>query len=343
MCSLAIALCQGIGHLRQFQTRVFARHGDMPVGADPNEWNLKVVASIFLGELGENMIRKLWVVFLSMAAAAVLTGCIDVETLVKVKADGSGTVDEKVLMKKELVSMMKSMGASLGASEEGESDFSLLDREELEQDAQAMGPGVTLVSAEAVSTDKGEGYLARFAFEDINTLRLNQNPGDRAPSEGGTGDGPEAGKKKEPVSFSFTPGDEPLLVIRPPAEEKASEGIDAKKMSDKAGTEETGDAADEAAQAQAMMMMQQMFDGLRVAIHLEVEGEIVETNATYRDGSRVTLMEMDFSKLIQDPERFQAFVKSDPDSLEDSKELMKDLPGAKVDLNEEIVIRFAAK
>jgi len=288
------------------------------------------------------MIRKLWTLVLSVAAVAALAGCIDVETLVKVKPDGSGTVEEKVLMKKELVAMMQNMGASMGATGETESGFSLLDRDELEKDAQAMGDGVTLISAEALSTDTGEGYLARFAFEDINALRLNQNPGDRAPSEGGQGDGPEVGSKNETLIFSFTPGDEPVLIIQPPVED-TSGTADAKETTGKAGPEaaDAASTADEAAQAQAMMMMQQMFDGLRVAIHLEVEGEIIETNATHRDGSRVTLMEMDFSKLLQDPERFQAFVKSDPDSLEGAKELMKDLPGAKVDLNDEIKIRFA--
>lgn len=294
------------------------------------------------------MIRKLLTVLLSLIVATALTACIDLEMVVKVKPDGSGTVEEKVLMKKALVEMMKNMGNSLAAIEEKEPgaepepEFSLLDREELEEDAKAMGAGVTLVSAEPLSTDSGEGYLARFAFEDINKLRLNQNPGDRAPAEGDPADGPEAGKKKEPLSFQFTPGDEPVLVIRAPAGD-TSDAAGAGEGTDEADTDAADAEEGEEGVAEAMAMMQQMLDGLRVAIHIEVEGEILETNATHREGSRVILMEMDFSKLLQDPERFQAFVKSDPEGMQDAKALMKDLPGAKVDLNEEIEIRFAPK
>lgn len=266
----------------------------------------------------------------ALAVGILLTACVDVETVVHVKPDGSGVVEETVLMKKEMVAMMKSMAAGMG----GGAPAPLLDEAKLQESAAGMGSGVTLLDAEPITTETGEGYRARFAFADINQLRLDQNPGGRAPDAGDTTDGPAAADKEEPVTFLFQAGDEPLLVIRPPREE-------ATEQSPKA--EDSGNAPaglDDPGAQMAMMMMSQFFDGLRVAVYVVPEGEIIETNATHREGSRITLMEMDFGKLLKDPDRFQAFVQQEPDSLEEAKSLMKDLPGVKIDLNPEVQIRF---
>ena len=89
-----------------------------------------------------------------------------------------------------------------------------------------------------------------------------------------------------------------------------------------------------------MGMMSQMFKGMRIAIAIEVEGAIVETNATHRKGSRVTLMEMDFDKLLENQEKFKLFAESKPETFEETKALMKDLPGIKVEMNPEVQIKF---
>jgi hypothetical protein len=226
--------------------------------------------------------------------------------------------------------MIKSMAASMG----GETPAPLLDEAKLQESAAGMGSGVMLLEAEPISTETGEGYRARFAFADINQLRLDQNPGGRAPDAGDTAEGAAAADKEEPVTFLFQGGDEPLLIIRPPRDE----GID--QESKGGGSNEEQATPNDPGAQMAMMMMSQFLDGLRVAVYVVPEGEIIETNATHRQGSRITLMEMDFGKLIQDPARFQAFAQREPDSLEEAKTLMKDLPGVKVDLNPEVKIRF---
>ena len=55
----------------------------------------------------------------------------------------------------------------------------------------------------------------------------------------------------------------------------------------------------------ALQMMRQMFKGMHVAVEVEVEGEIIETNAGFREGSRVTLMDIQFDQILADPERFK--------------------------------------
>lgn len=276
------------------------------------------------------MFARLRSVLAVLVTALVLTACIDVEKVVQVKPDGSGVVEETLLMKKEMVAMMKSMAAGMG----GEAPAPLLDEAKLQESAAGMGSGVTLLDAEPITTATGEGYRARFAFADINQLRLDQNPGGRAPDTGDATDGPAAADKEEPVTFVFQGGDEPLLIIRPPRGQSPG-------PSEKAnGSGQAPSSPDDPGAQMAMMMMSQFFDGLRVAVYVVPEGEIIETTASHREGSRITLMEMDFGKLIQDPARFQTFVQQEPNSLEEAKTLMKDLPGVKVDHNPEVQIRF---
>jgi len=52
-------------------------------------------------------------------------------------------------------------------------------------------------------------------------------------------------------------------------------------------------------------------------------------------------MEMDFGRLIEMPEYLKKFSRSKPQGLEEAMKLMKDIPGVKVDLNEEIFIKFS--
>ncbi len=56
--------------------------------------------------------------------------------------------------------------------------------------------------------------------------------------------------------------------------------------------------ADKAQAAQALAMMKMMMRGLYVDVALNVDGRVIKTNAPYVEGSRVTLMQIDFDKLL---------------------------------------------
>ncbi len=89
----------------------------------------------------------------------------------------------------------------------------------------------------------------------------------------------------------------------------------------------------EGAQGNDQQTEMMMFDGMKIAMSIEVQGDIIETNATHREGSRITLMEMDFSKLLQLPDQFKKFAQANATSLMDAKNLLKNILGIKVDLN----------
>lgn len=271
---------------------------------------------------------------LAALAALVIGGCLDMTTVVHVAPDGSGVVEERLLIKKEVAEMMRSMGEAMGSDAQRPPDSPVLDPQELAQSAQAMGYGVRLLTVEPLETDKGLGYIARFAFEDINQLRLNQNPADRAHAQ----EGAAQAQEKEPIRFAFQSGPEPVLIIRPP-KRRVSLADDGEST---AAAPETPPAPmDDPESRDELMMMQQLLDGLRIKIMVETETEILETNATWRDGQRVTLMALDFSKLLADPVRLKTFADSGARSVEDAKALMQGIPGIEVDLAPEIRIRMA--
>jgi hypothetical protein len=75
-----------------------------------------------------------------------------------------------------------------------------------------------------------------------------------------------------------------------------------------------------------------MFDGFNVAIDLAVDGKIVETNADYVTGSRITLLEVDMDSVLADEAKLRALqsqVKPGM-SLSDIRPYLKDIKGVKV-------------
>ena len=73
---------------------------------------------------------------------------------------------------------------------------------------------------------------------------------------------------------------------------------------------------------------------------MEVDGDISETNATFVDGSEVTIFEMDFRKILENPEKFNEFKKKQPDTFEEMRALLEETPGFKVELEERVKISF---
>lgn len=284
----------------------------------------------------KQVIRVLGVVVILIS----LMGCMQVNTVIKLKSDSSGTIEETVLISKEAVKQMKAMMeqmanqmGKMGGKADIKKSFDIFDEAQLKMKASKMGEGVKYVSGKKVITDKFEGYKAVYAFIDINKIKINQNPGENMPSSPGPGGGGATGKKKEFVKFQFIKGSPATLIIKRPLGKKNSK----MKSSDK---HFKPPQVNEQQEKMMMAQMKKMLEGMKVAITIDIDGTIIQTNATHRKGSRITLMEMDFGKLLGMPEKFKKFTKANPQTLEDAKKLMKDIPGIKVDLNKEIKIKF---
>jgi hypothetical protein len=255
--------------------------------------------------------------------------CIQMESRILVKPDGSGTVEERFLMRKEFVHAMQEMGKAAEAAGEKKdepSPTSLYDEEKLKAKAAEMGEGVTFVAGRKIELEKYEGYTVTYAFKDINTLRINQNPHENTAGVSGEVSQLPA---KEYMTFDFKPGHPCLLTLKSPQKEAPTP------------TEERPSGSEEEPVAEEMPPeVKELFEGMRMAMLLEIQGSIVETNATHVDGTRITLMELDFGKLLEDPKALKVLIEAQKKSLESAKEVIKDLPGIKVDLNKEVLVKF---
>ena len=264
---------------------------------------------------------------LVLLPALLLGGCIDVDKVVKLNPDGSGTITERVIMGKAVIEQMKSMAAAFGGKgDDATKGFNLADEKKAREQATKLGEGVTFVSVKKITNDKGEGAETVYAFKDINKVKIDQNPSSEMPSGPAGGPGPEK-QKEEPITFKFTKGSPATLVATMPTPDLSK----AKKEKEAAGA---------GMEEMAAQMMQQMFKDMRMKMSVQVAGTITESNATYKTASEVTLMEMDFNKLLANPEKFKALTKAQPDTVEEMKKLLQGVDGVKVETAPVVTIKF---
>jgi hypothetical protein len=265
------------------------------------------------------------------ACTVLLAGCLQVQTVVKVKPDGSGTIEERAVMKGQMAMMMMAMSQmddEQGDTKKKKKKSGLFSEEEMKKRAAEMGEGVRFVSGKEIMVDDGQGYEAVFAFKDIGKLKLSESP-DVNPMGSSSGEKEQGEEKKEKkyVTFAFTKGSPATLTVYMPPREKKEKSKKVEKKEDqemKAG----------------MAMARAMFKDLKFSSVIQVQGSIVETDATFRDGSTVTLFDVDFDKLMSDETLMSKAMENEDLSEEEAKELMKKYPGIKIETNKATKIRF---
>lgn len=254
------------------------------------------------------------------------SGCLKVETKLIVNKDGSGRINETVLMSKTFVNMINSFAQSFSDSTEPEQqEFSLFDEEKLKNSAGDYGEGVRYVSGEKVSNEGWEGFRAVYTFSDLNKIKIEPDPDEKVDlgmsSEETTGD-------EEYYYFKFIPGDVPEVIINRP-------DIEADLSVNKDETEQQEEGDGELGEE-----FLQMMEGMKVSVAVQFEGDIIETNATYVEGSEITLVEMELSEMMKNKEEFKKFKEKEPENLDEMKEFVDKFPGMKIEFNKPVTVKF---
>jgi hypothetical protein len=260
--------------------------------------------------------------------AALTSGCITALTSIKLRPDGSGTIDQTLSMNAAAASQFAAMAKGLSdaaadgtAAPAAEPDF--FSEKEMKEAATKYGEGVTFVSSTPIKTADRVGRVATYQFADITKLKIDQKPQ--------TGDMPGASASggADDVLFRFTKlpaGTSQLTVVFPEAK------------FDEARKEAAAQKKEGAADPAQIEMMKKLLDGLKVGIDVSVLGTIVKTNSPYVQGSTVTLLEMDFAQLLSNEQLMSEF--GEPGSLEEAKALLKNVKGFKINLDREVAIEF---
>jgi hypothetical protein len=252
-----------------------------------------------------------------------LAGCLEVDTHIAVNGDGSGTITERVEIKGAMAQMMKQMG-------QGSGEF--VNQAKLQQRAAELGEGVSVASASPLPPAEGVGAVAMFAFEDLNTVRLAHNPVEDMETGGADAASAPHGEQPSPtMRFGFEPGPPATITIdlALPQPGDASPG----------GPGPAGSTA--TAMAQEMLDgFKAMLEGMRIVTVLSVAGEILETNAAYRDGNRVTLLDLPLDKLLDTDPALAEKLQPGTD-IATMKAALERVAGMKIELAPQVRIVFA--
>jgi hypothetical protein len=252
-----------------------------------------------------NVLRVLVCAGLAVAAS----GCLKSASIIRVKPDGSGTIEQTMLVNMAALKGLMAAQGKQGASVLSEADF--------KRAGERMG--VRPVSLTPLTEGGFEGAKAIYEFDDISKVRVDQDP---QMSGAPGGKFAAAAATNNPIRFALTrQGSSSVLTI---------------SVDEKIATEATAKAQDapslDKIDPSMMQMIKTMFDGFHVAIDLAVDGKIVKTNADYVNGSRITLLEVDMDDVLSDEEKLRALQsKVKPGmSLSDIRPYLKDIKGVKV-------------
>lgn len=220
---------------------------------------------------------------LVLALMLTCSGCIHMSTLITLKPDGSGTMDQEIGMNPQALSMLAAFGSNgRGMQQQPGRLDDIFNEQKAREQADKMG--VKFVSGTPIDTPSLKGYRARFAFDDIKALKVRMQDARAMRGDGNS--------RQDPFDFEFARGASsstltihiPQDLQRPPL---AQLGGGNNQMSQE--------------QAQAMVtMMRPMFAGMFVDVSLAIDGRIVRTNAPFVDGNHITLVQVDMDKVIND-------------------------------------------
>jgi hypothetical protein len=249
---------------------------------------------------------------LALVPAVLLTAaCFQGQRVVKVNADGSGTIVDTVKLTEQakgMMSAMEEMDKSTPAEKKAKKEAKYKER--------AAAMGLTFQSTEAAADGT---QRTTYSFKDINTIKITSMP---------TMDSEKSDSSDDPMVFKLAKnGANSVLTVALP-KGKPDASPQAKKPSPK--PEEI---------QQALAMMKGMMAGLKMSFQVQPSGKLVKTSSPYVTGNTVTVLEMDFDQLDEASLRKLA---SADQSGPPPTELLKSLKGVKA-TEGEVTIEFAAK
>jgi hypothetical protein len=256
---------------------------------------------------------------LLLAGALMSSACFQMTTVLKVNADGSGTISHGMVYTKVALAQLKSF-AALGGGRGGGADP--LSEQQARDMTASIGPGVSYVSSALVVTPLGQGRDAVYAFTDVSTLRISTQPaapGGVAIKTQGFNTQPSP---SESITFTLTreANGNAVLHIHVP-EPNYLDFFGSPQAAGQIG------------------MIKTMLAGARVLLAAEPAGTLVRTSSPFVDGGRVTLLDIDLDTVLAD-ETLLPRIQAVAATPAEAKAVLLGAKGLKVNLDPEITIEF---
>jgi len=258
---------------------------------------------------------------LSVLAACSLSSCFQSETIVRLNKDGSGTLTEETGFGAKAIEMLAQL-AQFGGDAAKDPLAEMASEDKAKARAAQLGEGVTFEKVEPTAKNGGKGAKVTYRFADINKLKISpdeaaknsipQMPGQPAPEV----------KKTEPIVFNYADGKLSIKIPQPKNEEKPAGEAPPKQ---EIGAEEE-------------KAMKELFADMRVSVKVVIEPGISSSNATHVEDNTITLVDMDFGKMMETPGTLQKMASMGQGNPEKAMEEMKKLDGVKVESKPEIEV-----
>lgn len=262
------------------------------------------------------IMKKFLTLLAAMAASLLLPSCLQNETTIHLKKDGSGTLVERTAFGAQMLTMLDQM-ASLGGESGKDPLSAMFSEDKARERAKAFGEGVTFEKSEPLGEGK-KGATVTYRFTDINKLRVS--PGESLKDLSPEGAGAVA-LKSTPVTFGYTGG---KLTIKLP-HDKPEGAADQPKPD-----------FDENPQMEAMV--KQMMGDMKMSFKLVVEPGIASTDASFREGNTVTFMEMDMGKVLEQPGAFKKLSEVDQNDPKAAAAALNGIAGVKAEEKEVVTV-----
>src|SRR4051794_29024274 len=140
-----------------------------------------------------------------IVAALGLAGCFQIEQVINVNPDGSGTAMYSIKMGKDGLEAMKALNS---ASPNNDPVEQMMKPEEIQRMAAKLGEGAKLEKVEPFKEGEYSGKRATFSFPDISKVKADMNLG------------PDGGEDSQPIWFEFVKGTPAKLIAHAPVKKK---------------------------------------------------------------------------------------------------------------------------
>ncbi len=260
--------------------------------------------------------KRFLTALLALFAALLLPGCLQNETTITLKKDGSGTLVETTTLGPQVLAMLDQF-AALAGPDAGNPLDEAFSEAKAKARAKAMGEGVAFVKSERVNHGHNEGARVTYTFADISKLKVSPADAmnDISPA-GAQGKKP----KQKPVTFAYA--DSKLTVTMPEPDM----------------TEANPDGAAAEQTPEMEQMMKKMLGDMTVALKIVAASGIAETDATYRDGDTVTLIDMEMAKILEKPEVLKKLMSADQKDPAATMAVLKGVDGVKMETKPKIEV-----
>jgi hypothetical protein len=267
--------------------------------------------------------------FIAVACAVLSSGCLTIDSVIAVQADGIGSITHTLFLKSTTIESLEKFATTKENRKDGAGWKAFLSEVKWREASATMGEGVTFQSLQPLKKRGWEGVKVVYFFSDISKLTLKMGfPSVMSLTE--PAPAPEA------MTFRFAPAAAAparLTIVIPP-----DRALDERTSS----LPETDDSRPTT--TAPMAQFRPILDGFRASVAVEVIGPIVNTNADYVSGSKVIILAVDFNQMMSSGADFAMFGAAIDGRLPpEIREKLKTTSGLSMEVQPEVNVEFGPR